>query len=923
MATINLFNIEFKKRTPKFLFTLMVGLVILFSVFSYPGGIRGAEIGDNERVKSLIAKARLNPADNEARWGLAQAYFEQAGFKDYFQARSWLWTENTFKIAALNSKLPTVLPQMAQYCKQQLLAILDSDPGIGPALTMAGDYHYYYNQKEIALWYYRRAVELNPDSTAALLALADFYLSEWQPAKVLELLSKHGGPEFSLRKGISGIQSGEYQLALGYLLQADLLPSGLQATKELNLFKVYLALGDYSQSRNFQAENFQGVIPATLFKELQGWSAFLAGDFKAAEKFWNEGVKINPDYYFWQSNQLGRGNLTPTGVQSVTNFKRNKFFQAAAWILQGRLDMASSDPGASYRDFLAGIKADHLSLVGFLAASRIAFREQEYEKALDLLGQGLAVNSKFGPLLLERAKVYEALGRFHEAARDREAARTSTISKPVAPSPLSLVPAWKAVSQPGAESINIVIRGNTRDLAGFWVSGDGIDWDWIPYWGGPMVIPSRLKQGWWLPAGPGLSGQAYYLDNLTPDAFSGAIDPPGVTVEGRALIFKFPVPVKLVVPVNQGGSTGISFVSEQFEPEHTVPIELFGRDNQAFACWFQTMNGVWNWTSFNINIAGSRNKTAPENQRNPEIEPDGSTKTAFPPKLSSVLVADALPDGYQIVWSADQAASSSLWVLSDRSVWSEVSAVIDLYGHFTAFVPKTAVFCRIGLKSEADGAIIYRTVPELNRRLSQNRPYRFTVNDGLKFVNSRNVVIRPALDNTFSMDSPETQTNPQFQWSLSNDQRVWSPWHQGFKTCPWRLNSAEGEQLVYIRYKLTGDQAQTQIAVIPVILDTLPPEVETYNWEFGKNTGSQTKVMAINFKFSEPVLLKALIPKSGKSTTGTGNDSNNFQLEFTVDLPMEDPSVTLEFTVLDQAGNETRFTWQAGSTGLFRKSDNR
>lgn len=920
----NLLIREMKKRNQAFLLVIIVGWVTLFSIFSYPGETRGAEVSDNERVKSLAAKVRLNPADNAARWGLAQAYFELAGFKDYFQARSWLWTESAFKKAALNPMLPKVLPQAAQYCKQQLLAILDNDPSVGPALTMAGDYHYYYNQKEIALWYYRQAVDLNPDSTAALLALADFYLSEWQPAKVLELLSKRGGPEFAFRKGIAWIQSGEYQLALGYLLQTDSLPSGFKVTKELNLLKVYLALGDYGQSRNFRAENFQGVIPATLLKELQGWSVFLAGDFKAAEKLWNEGVEINPDYYFWQSNQLGQGNLTPpTVVKSFanTNFKRNNFLQAAAWILQGRLDTVNSDPGTSYRDFLAGIKADHLSLVGFLAASRMAFREQEYEKALDLLTQGLAVNSKFGPLLLERAKTYEALGRIHEAAQDRKAAGVSITSKLVASSPLSLVPAWKVVNQPAAGTISIVIRGSTRDLAGFWVSGDGIDWEWFPYWGGPVVIPSRLKQGWWLPAGPGLSGRAYYLDNLTPDTFSGTLNPPQVTDDGHILVFKFPVPVKLVVPVNPGASTGTSFVSEQFEAEHTVPIELFGRDNQALECWFQTTNGVWNRTSFKVNFSLDQHQTEPENVSNQGVQPDDLTETLSSPELSSVLVGDEIPDGYPISWSTGQAAMSTLWILSDGGVWSKIPAVVDSYGRFTGLVPKTAVFGRIALKSEAGGAMIYYTVPELNRRLFQNQPCRFMVNNGSRFLNSRNVMIKPELDSNFPVTGLGTQTNPQFQWSLSNDQQVWSPWHQGFKPCPWRLNSTQGEQLVYVRYKLTGDEDQSQVAVVSVTLDTLPPEVGTVNWELRKNIGGQTEVMAINFKFNEPVLLKRVSLAAGKSTTHIGDDSNDFRLEFTVDLPMKESPVTFELTVNDQAGNANHFSWQAGPTGLLRKSD--
>lgn len=921
MMNIIHFNIQLKTGLRKFLGIIILGFVLLFSIVNYPAVIHGAEFGDKERIKSLTAKIRLNPADKEARWGLAQAYFELAGFKDYFQAKSWLWTENTFKKTTLSSQLPPVIPQAAQYCRQQLLAIFNRDPGVGPALTMAGDYHYFYNHKEIALWYYRRAVELNPGSTVALLALADFYLSEWQPAKVLDLLSKHSGPDFALRKGIAWIQSSEYQLALGYLLQADSLPSRLQVTKDLNLFKVYIALGDYGHGNNFRAENFPGIIPATLFKELQGWGVFLAGDFKAAERLWNEGVKMNPDYYFWQSNPLGRGNSTPLkGVQNVPQFKRNNFFQAVAWTLQGRLYMGNGNSGSSYQAFLAGIKADPLSLMGFLAAGRMSFQKQEYPNALDLLNQGLAVNSKFGPLLSERAKVYEALGLFQEANQDREAAGLNTTTKLDATAPLSLVPAWKGKNKSAVESVYIIIRGNTQDLAGFWVSGDGSDWDWISYWGGPMVVPSRLKQGWWLPVGPGLSGRAYYLDNLSPEKFPGVVEPPRVTEDGRALVFKFPVPVKLVVPIRRGASTGTSFVSEQFETEHIAPIELFGRDNRALDYWFQTKNGAWNRSFFNVPPTGEQNQATPEIHNTVETDLNHSTETASPPKLSSVLIADSLPEGYQIVWSADQAVSSWLRLLSDRGVWSEIPAIIDPYGCFRGWVPKTALFGRIALKSEVDGTVVYYGTPELNRRLSQNRSCRFVVNNGSRFVNSRNIVIQLEADYGSSLTNSNVQTIPQFQWSISNDQRVWSPWHQGINTCPWRLNSAEGEQLVYIRYKLTGNPASAEIAVVPVTLDTLPPEVETVNWEF-QTTGRQTKVMAISFRFSEPVLLKTIIPEAGKTTAGENNDSTVFQSEFTIELPIQESPVMLELTVRDQAGHESGFYWQADTAGLHRKSD--
>jgi tetratricopeptide (TPR) repeat protein len=917
----NIDHFKIKKSARKFSW-MLCGLVILLSIFNYPAPIYGAEFGDNELIKSLTARIGLNPADNDARWELARAYYDLAGFRDYYQVKSCLWTENTFRKTALNSKLPPVLPQAAQCCRQQLLAILDRNPGDGLALTMAGDYQYFYNQKEIALWYYRRAVELNPDSKAALLALADYYLSEWQPAKVLELLSKSGGSDFTLRKGIAWIQLSEYQLALGYLLQADSLPSWLQTTRDLNLFKVYLALGDYGRAHDFPVAHFPGAVPATLLKEIQGWNAFLADDLKEAGRIWNEGLEMNPDYYFWRGNQLGKGNATPpNGAQmGAVDFKRNNFFQAVAWILQGQI-YGNDDPESAYRAFLAGIKADHLSLIGFLAAGRISFQEQEYRKALDLLNQGLAVNSKFGPLLSLRADVYQKLGRIKEANQDREAARLCINAGPDATNRLSFTPAWKVMHKSATESINMVIQGKTQDLIGFWVSGEKSGWDWIPYWGGPVLIPGRLKHGWWLPVGPGLSGQAYYLDNLTPEAFRKAIDPPRVTDDGRFMKFKFPVPVKLVVRIDHADSTKASFVSEQFEPDHAASIELFSPGAQTLDCWFQAMNGTWNRVFFNVTLPGDRNRGVPKNGANAGNQPDNPMTAALPPQLTSVLVVDALPDGYKIVWNADQAVSSYLQILSDRGGWDEIPITNDPMGGFTGWVPKAAVFCRIGLKSAEGGTVIYYPVLELNRRLAQNQSCRFTINDGSLLVNSRDISIKLEADHGFPPDNPTTGTSPEFQWSVSNDQRVWSPWHQGSKVCQWRLNSSEGAQLVYIRYKPAGDPAPAKITVIPIVLDMAPPEPDAVNWRLQETPGSQTKTLIIHLKFNEPVLLKTFIPETVKIYTGTDGYSNDLHSEFTVELPIGESPIIFALTARDRAGNENHFSWEAGGAGLYRTSD--
>jgi tetratricopeptide (TPR) repeat protein len=234
----------------------------------------GAGSNDDELIGSLKTKISSNPEDWNSRWELARIYFKLAGFTKYGQEKSWLWTEPLFKRTELNKKLAPIFPQPSISCQQQLLQILDRNPEQPPALIMAGYYHDSINQKEIALWYFRRALALTPGSVEANTALADFYLDEWQPAEVLQLLSRFNSPELVLRKGIAEIQLGQYQLALGYLLQADPLPPEWQITKNLNLAKVYLALGDCNHCNALlnQGSSIQDYITISYISDQSGQS---------------------------------------------------------------------------------------------------------------------------------------------------------------------------------------------------------------------------------------------------------------------------------------------------------------------------------------------------------------------------------------------------------------------------------------------------------------------------------------------------------------------------------------------------------------------------------------------------------------------------------------------------------------------------
>ncbi len=699
----------------------LILLPVLLFILPWTATYGTTAAGDDATILKLKSRILQNPADNDTRLKLAGIYYELAGFQHHFTVKTLLWTEPLYKRAGFTNKLPQILPQPSTACQQLLLHILDRDGNNRSALVMAGNYHLYMNQKEIGLWYLRRVWERNPDSIEINLDLADYYLDEWLPAQVLKLLDRHNSPEACLRKGAALIQSGEYQLALGYLLKADPLPPLWEITRDLNLLKVYLILRDYqnfdSLIQMMQRRNevdSAPIIAATLLKELQVWKAFWSGDSWQAQIFWNQGGKLFPEYYWWRV----RWNLNSTHFASVTTpagslatFKDNNFIQAARQILRGREHVRNGDPDSATQSFAAAIKSDPSSVIGLLEAGNLQLKSNNYVQALEFYNQALKVNPKFIPILKKRAEIYQNSGNLVEAGRDREMIKLFSIAGVNEGAKLQFVPVGKEKT-----GIAVAVRGDTRYLTGIWFSPDGETWEWLPWWGGFLYIHSGIRQCWLVPAGKGLEGEACFIENLSSDLPRYTVKQPRIEID---------------------------FESEGPGPE-TLKSEVKNNQNQDI------------------------------------VNQDGEL-----PRLSFILTDTPGPGKIRVRWRVDQPVSSYLEVLSNQGVWEQIPATADSSGVFSGLFPdKNVVFCRIVLKNQWGKLMGVYPVTELNRRLADNLPGWLVSNAVSGFVNRRNIEIQSvstaktvkddnwqiqwAFSNDLAIWSPWKQGSAPVQWRLNS-----------------------------------------------------------------------------------------------------------------------------------------------------------
>jgi tetratricopeptide (TPR) repeat protein len=820
-------------------------LLIFLGGFSFLGmqTVAGSALGTGTKADNII-----QPDNFLAQYDLAQELYETAGLADYFGQRSLLWTETHKRRNELASKLPVIpLAQIEQF-QAQVFHLLELNSDYLEGLILAGDYHFFCRQKQTALWYYQKAKSLAPYSEMANLALADFYLNEWQPGRVRELLAGFRSPAAMLRKGAACLQAGEYPLALGYLIQADPLPPMWQITRDKDLYKTYLALGETKQANLLVKEvHLQTALCGTIFRELLGWSAWFAGDRKGALSNWQAGEMLNSGYKLWGSYIEW---LQPDRHMSSANITRDFHdpdLNAAYEISQGQELFKEDQWDLAYKAYLAAIRHDHFSLIGFLGAATVKLNKKDYNKALELCNQGLALNPDFGPLLVKRAETFEKLGRFNEADNDRAKALN------VSGNDALLHP--KLVQNAGRSVI--LVQGDLKDLVGFWVSAEGIHWKWYPWWGGPVTLGNRLTKAWVLPSGPGLSGKAFYLEKeqeVTAIIQIGSPQP-----HDKFITIQLPFPAKLEVEFYDQHKL-LSYVGDQFSMEHQIPVSVFP-DGGSVPLQIRWQNEAGLWGTF----AGTLD--LPTSIAKPPVEYTISTETfvvnhrrirlylssaggpiddvmvslreeeamtdwiPFQPSINYTLSSG---DGLKTViaqfrdrtgnteevslsieldtqaptidilgnnmvnrktmrlkWSANGAVTSKLKILTAQGNWLEIPALTGQDGVYSGDFPlKSGVFCQIAAEDSA-GNIRLTTVENLNTQLREAATTVFEVNGGTNRASSRWITLKPNIVD--------------IKWVVSNDFSSWSDWQQGDDALKWRINPGLGEHLIFIKYQTAAE----------------------------------------------------------------------------------------------------------------------
>ncbi|HBF40146.1 MAG TPA: hypothetical protein DDW50_22920, partial [Firmicutes bacterium] len=344
--------------------------------------------------------------DFETQLEQTQQLYQASGMAAYFEERSLLWTETTKRRNDLFLKLPTVPEAELNRFQTRVFHLLELNPHDPFALILAGNYHDYCRQKQTALWYYLQAYKAAPQLEAVRLALADYYLYDWQPEKVREILAEADSSAVSLRKGAAYLQCGEFTLALGYFLQSTPLPSTWQITRDKDLFKTYLALGEPQHAAMLVNQTYlQAPLAGTLFQEFMGWSAWLAGNSKAALNHWQAGENTNSAYKLWASQIEWLAPDTHISLANAAKDFHDSDFDAVFKINQGQMLVEQGQWDLAYENYLSAIHHDHRSLIGFLGAASIQLLKSDYQEALDLCNQGLTINSNFSPLIKKRAEI--------------------------------------------------------------------------------------------------------------------------------------------------------------------------------------------------------------------------------------------------------------------------------------------------------------------------------------------------------------------------------------------------------------------------------------------------------------------------------------------------------------------------------------
>lgn len=847
------------------------------------------------KLGALDLKDRFlqNPGVLTRELELAKFYYESAGFSDYFQVKSLWWTENAIRASDLRKKGPALSPSLAEEFRRRVITILEAEPNNTTALIMAGNYHLAFNQRETALWYYQRAAQIVPSSLEVCLALADYYLDGCQPMQALQILQGFEDQLAAFRKGEAYLQLGDYYLALGFLLQAGTLPGGFQITRDKDLFKVYLAFGEPGQAGRLIINENILTVQGILLRELQGWLAWWDGDSQAALESFQLGSEINRDYRYWVSDIL----VLKQGTIPASDFPDklgDTYLNSVSKIFLGQVYWKTGQLDQAYRFYLDATKLDRSTLVGFLMAGDVLLKQKQYAKALQTFSQGLEINPVFSPLLAKRVEVFEKLGETIKTVKEVELLNKS-------------FEALKSSSKISGTltgvangKIILTLKGTLRNMVGLWASSDGLQWDWYQWWGGPLIFKGSVRHLWIVPVGAGLSGEALYIE-VKPRQ-NNVMKIKATIQPDRMVAVKLPFEARLILDGTGDKGLTASFFSDNLSAEHFIPLKFFTGENRKFRVWFQKKDQSWGQTRLELEQSLTEAPESPDDERYHSF-PTGQIVGLDRSLPEFLTVESKVIDFYklQLCWTATEPVTGSLRLLSDQGEWEETLITPDSTGCFQAVIPlRNCIRCRIVIQDRA-GNFAVREDPEVNLRLRETNIYQFLINKGQMYTNSRNI--------TVSLLDQE----PDLKWALSNNLRTWSPWRTGENSSQWRIEPGDGEKYIYIKYQLFTGQTKFKIAVVPVYLDTHPPEIKEIS---SQPVGDQLLITAF---YDEPVKLKVFTGRQEELPQGEIFSSLEFQDCYAVRVRTNGSGsgYLTEFEATDRAGNITERFYQMEETVLI------
>jgi len=559
---------------------VILAVCLVLVIFLNPTALINAR--DKEAAPETGLQTVGNFAEVERRMELVTDYSQKAGYPRYFAELSLLWTEDAKQREALQPRVTKVDPWIERSFKDELFKLLWLAPENIPALIWAGNYHYCHKQFETAYWYYRRVVDLAPESAAARLPLADYYLDQWQPEQVIDLLKNYSGPAVSLRLGAAYLQSGCFRLAYGYLRQAQ--DPALPQTVKKDLLRVKIALGEAVESEQLRdmAES-TGIIGDILQYNLNAWLFWATGDYRKARLIWNEGRDAYPDYPFWGICLPWSELETEKNLAVPASFGVTPEIAASLKLLVGEKFLAAQKATEARRFFLEALKDDRRLLVGYLKLGELQAAKKNYDSAIAWLTKGLEINPGFPLFWSKRAEVYLKNGDDLLAKSDREMVRTMADRE----GDSRIKPDFNWDEKGRAF---LTLQGLLKNISGFWLSEDGKAWRFYPWPGGSVMVGKKAEEIWLLPVGAGLTQEFYHVK------LSGPISPwqpKTPSVAGDQLLLKLPEAAEMVAERIGVKEPGLTFVAPFPAEIHPAPLRFFGDGPLELRLWYPDRNRNW------------------------------------------------------------------------------------------------------------------------------------------------------------------------------------------------------------------------------------------------------------------------------------------------------------------------------------------